>query len=825
MHFYAENHLAEILVLYGLAFIVLGAVVFVLPRQDSAAPFVRHLPLLAAFGLIHGVLEFTILWETMHQSGGNMLEWVTALILFASFLPLFEFGRRSIAADMNAPFGLPEGQATPWLYAILILAILAVAQMANNPLLGFVTATRFFLGFPAALLAGFALWGRTGLLFSFQSYSRIAAVGFFIYAISTIVMNTNDANLPLSFMTQAQFRDVFGMPVQTLRAVCASVVALGIVQFVRHMNDEARSREMAQVAKIVQVNAKLQHQIEENEVYERELSILATAFEMQDGLLITDAQGKIVRVNEGFLRITGYTAEEVMGRNPRMLSAGMQDAEFYKAMWQGVLENGTWAGEVWNRRKSGEIYPEHLAITAVKGGQFFVGAFSDISKQKLAEEEVRQLALYDPLTKLPNRRLLRDRLALAFKASARSKKHGALMFIDLDNFKNINDTKGHELGDLLLQQVADRLTNSVRESDTVARVGGDEFVLILVDLDEHAEAAAAQVERVTDKILKSLRQTYDLDGYEYHCSASIGASLFFDHEMGIDELFRRADTAMYRAKATGKNAFCFFDPEMQSTLEARLLLENDLRDAIDNGQLQLYLQPQMDASRSIYGAEALLRWRHPRRGMVGPAEFIPLAEESGLILQVGEWVLSQACAQLKRWESNTRTRHLKLAVNVSALQFRQPDFVAQVERLIRQSGIDAALLKLELTESALLDDIEVCIQKMAELRMMGVGFSLDDFGTGFSSLTYLKRLPITQLKIDQSFVRDIASDSNDAAIVQTIIAMAAKLDLDVIAEGVETEGQLSFLERSGCCLFQGYLLGRPMPITEFEQLPLARSGV
>lgn len=827
MRDFFEANMPEVFLLYGLAFIVLGVVIFVLPKQGAALRFVRHLPLLAAFGLIHGVLEFVILWKMQHQVTDARLELVIALLLFASFLPLLEFGRRSLLGGAVGTTALFEGQHAPWLYAMLILATLSVAHAANDALVGFVFATRFFLGFPAALLAGFALWGR-GQTGKSEKYTgshislRIAASGFFAYAILTIVLPNNDPNLPALFLTHAQFLNIFGIPVQALRALCAVVVAVAIIHIVRRMNYESRSRELEQVRQIEYANDLLSDEIEQRHKFEEELRVLAVAFETQEAVVITDAHANILRVNEAFQSITGYTAVEVIGHNPSMLSSGAQDARFYKDMWDEVRGRGKWSGEIWNRRKNGDIYPEWLTITAVKSKEgevrHYVGTFTDISVRKHAEEDIRQLALYDPLTKLPNRRLLRDRLVLAFNTSMRNNCFGAVIFIDLDNFKNLNDTKGHEMGDLLLVEVAGRLSGNVRDCDTVARAGGDEFILILTDLNERADAAAAQAERIAEKILDALRQPYRLADYEYHSSASIGISLFLDHEIGVDELFRRADTAMYRAKSAGKNALCFFDPAMQAALESRILMENELRHAIGNHQLYLHFQAQVDPERHIHGAEVLLRWLHPQRGMVSPADFIPLAEECGLILQIGPWVLAQACAQLKAWEADPRSNGLQLAVNVSALQFRQNDFVAQVERIIQESGANPARLKLELTESALVDDVETCIHKMAELKLLGISFSLDDFGTGYSSLSYLKRLPIKQLKIDQSFVRDIATDPNDEAIVRTIIAMAESMRLDVIAEGVETEGQFSFLARNGCTAFQGYLTGKPVPIEQFEAL-------
>ncbi len=555
---------------------------------------------------------------------------------------------------------------------------------------------------------------------------------------------------------------------------------------------------------------------------ENDLRIAATAFESQEGMLITDADRAILRVNRAFTHITGYSAEEVIGKNPRLLGSQHQTADFYAAMWDKLNNTGSWEGEIWNQRKNDEIYPEYLTITAVKDPcgavTNYVATFSDISVRKAAEDEIQHLAYYDSLTHLPNRRLLMDRLNQALASSTRNGRQGALLFIDLDNFKTLNDTLGHDIGDLLLQRVAERLVSCVREGDTVARLGGDEFVVMLEDLNEQAQDAAAQTEIVGEKILATLNQPYQLASHECRSTPSIGATLFNNHERAIEELMKQADIAMYQAKKAGRNALRFFDPQMQSTINARATLESELRKALENHQFQLHYQIQVDSSNRPLGAEALIRWMHPERGMVSPAQFIPLAEETGLILPIGLWVLETACAQLKTWEQDAFTRNLVLAVNVSANQFRQPDFVTQVQVTVQHHAINLNLLKLELTESLLLENIEETIAKMNALNEIGIQFSLDDFGTGYSSLQYLKRLSLTQLKIDQSFVRDIATDSSDKAIVRTIIAMAHSLNLDVIAEGVETEDQQLLLMDKGCTHFQGYLFSKPVPVGQFEKL-------
>jgi diguanylate cyclase (GGDEF)-like protein/PAS domain S-box-containing protein len=560
--------------------------------------------------------------------------------------------------------------------------------------------------------------------------------------------------------------------------------------------------------------------ITQRKLAENELYIAATAFESQEGMMVTDANKIILRVNHAFTVISGYSAEEAVGQTPRLVSSGQHHKGFYASMWESINKTGGWEGEVWNRRKSGEIYPQHLIITAVKdrGGVVtnYVASLTDATESKAAAEEIQHLAFYDSLTHLPNRRLLMDRLNHALATSTRLGWGGALLYLDLDHFKTINDTCGHAIGDLLLQQVAERLTACVRAGDTVARLGGDEFVVMLEDLSKLTIEAAEQAEIIANKILTTLSQPYQLDVTMYQSTASIGVVLFGDHEHSQDELLKHADIAMYQAKKVGRNAFCFFDPYMQEVINTRVSLEVDLRKALENQQFQLYYQIQVDHFGRPLGAEALIRWLHPEQGLVSPFNFIPSAEETGLILPIGQWVLDTACTQLKLWEQNARTRELSLSVNVSAKQFHQADFVAQVQATVQRHAINPTLLKLELTESMLVDNIENIITTMDTLQKTGIRFELDDFGTGYSSLQYLKRLPLYQLKIDQSFVRDIATDSSDKAIVSTIIAMAHALNLKAIAEGVETEDQRQFLLGKGCTHFQGYLFGRPVPIEQFE---------
>ncbi|MBK9019180.1 MAG: EAL domain-containing protein [Sulfuritalea sp.] len=553
---------------------------------------------------------------------------------------------------------------------------------------------------------------------------------------------------------------------------------------------------------------------------EQDMRIAAAAFESQECMMVTDASGVILRVNRAFTELTGFEPEDIVGLTPRVLKSGRHGPEFYRAMWESISSTGGWQGEIWGQRKNGEIYPKWLSISEVRNeaGEVthYIGSHYDITERKRAEERINELAFFDPLTSLPNRRLLLDRLKQAMAASARSAKHGALLFIDLDNFKTLNDTLGHDTGDMLLQQVAERLRNCVRETDTVARLGGDEFVVMLEDLSANAGEAATQAEVVGEKILASLNQNYQLGRKNHHNTPSIGITLFAGHRCTMDELLKWADLAMYQAKAAGRNTLRFFDPEMQAVVTARAAIEADLNEALLKNQFQLYYQAQVDEQGKLTGVEALIRWRHPVRGLVSPAEFIPVAEDSGLIVTLGRWVVKTACAQLAAWAERPGMENLTIAVNVSARQFHHNDFVAQVLAAIEHTGANPARLKLELTESMLANDVDEIIAKMTSLKAKGVAFSLDDFGTGYSSLSYLKRLPLDQLKIDQSFVRDILTDANDAAIARTVIALADSMGLAVIAEGVETEAQRELLAHQGCHAYQGYLFSRPLPIEAFE---------
>lgn len=562
-----------------------------------------------------------------------------------------------------------------------------------------------------------------------------------------------------------------------------------------------------------------------------DLRTLALAFESQAAIMITDAEQVILRVNPAFSRLTGYLPDEAIGQTPRLLKSGRQSDEFYRELWAALGAEGYWEGEVWNRRRSGEVYPEWLTIRALghAGGAVthYVATFSDISKLKRAEQEALHLAYYDALTGLPNRRLLLDRLDNAMAGARRHGQYGALLMFDLDRFQTINDTCGHAFGDRLLRATASRAADWAGDGRTLARLGGDKFVILLEELGEIQEAAGIRAEQAAESLRLELAAAYQLPeaSAEIACTASIGLILFHAQDKSSEALLKRLDIALTKAKEAGRNAIRFFDDGMQQAMDRRIALETGLRRALAENELVLFVQPQVDPARRLIGAECLLRWLPPGQEMILPGEFIPLAEETGLILPIGQWVLDTACAHLQRWAASPVMRGLDLAVNVSARQFRQPDFVAQVRAALERYAVDPQRLKLEVTESLLLDNVDDVVSKMEQLIAMGVRFSLDDFGTGYASLAYLKRYPFEQLKVDRSFIRDLGCDDDDAAIVGAILAMGNALRLNVVAEGVEEGTQLSFLVEHGCRYFQGYLFGRPMSFGEFERLvPAERSG-
>ena len=565
------------------------------------------------------------------------------------------------------------------------------------------------------------------------------------------------------------------------------------------------SRELAQA------NRDLEERVDALHRARDDLNLYATVFtNAAEGMTITDERSRIIAVNPAFSQITGYTLEDIAGSTPAVLGSGRQSASFYREMWATLEREGQWQGEIWNRRKDGEVYPEWLSITAVRNAagesSHYIGIFSDITDRKAAEARIHHLAHHDALTNLPNRTLLQDRLEQAILQSRRNRRHAAVLFIDLDRFKLINDTLGHDVGDGLLAQVAQRCLACVRDTDTVARQGGDEFVIVLPELEQAQDAAM-----VARKLVSELGKPYLLGVHELTVTASVGIAIYPDDGRNASMLLRNADAAMYGAKSDGRNAYQFYSSELNTASLGELLLENQLRGALNRGELLLYYQPKVSAaSGRIDGAEALLRWHHPELGMLAPGRFVPAAEEAGLIVPIGEWVLRTACRQLRAW-LDAGIEPVSVAVNLSAQQFAHQDLVGLVESVLAETGLPAGLLELELTETMLMRDVDRATEVLSRLRALGVRLSIDDFGTGYSSLAYLKRFEVDVLKIDRSFVHDIRSDGADGKIAAAVIALAHSLGQQVVAEGVETEYQRDYLARHRCDVFQGYLFGRPMP--------------
>jgi len=554
--------------------------------------------------------------------------------------------------------------------------------------------------------------------------------------------------------------------------------------------------------------------ITERKKNEEQLLLAEKVFANSDeAIIVTDASATILSVNKAFTKVTGFGADEAIGQNPRLLKSNRHDKDYYRDMWLRLNTAGQWQGEIWNRRKSGEIFPERLSISAVRNSNDvvtnYVAIFADITERKTAQDQIEFLAFHDPLTRLPNRLLGKDRVKQAIAFSDREHAKSAILFLDLDNFKFINDSLGHSVGDSLLIAVATRLQECVRDTDTLCRLAGDEFLVVLQDIRD-----SDAISLICEKILKRLSEAFLIDGKELTTSFSIGVALYPDDGRDTESLLKNADTAMYKAKEAGRNAYRFFDDQMNVDAVEHFRLREGLRHALERGEFELYYQPQVAFAEGVVGAEALIRWNHPELGMLLPGRFIPAAEDSGLIVPIGAWVLREACRQAVAWRV-TGLPEVVVAVNLSAVQFRRGDLEKTVAEALEESLLDPALLELELTESILIQDTESVLATVNRLKLLGVKFSIDDFGTGYSSLSYLKRFDVDKLKIDQSFIRDIASDPDDSAIVGAIIQMAKSLKLRTIAEGVETLGMLDYLRHLGCEEAQGYHFARPMPAADF----------
>jgi diguanylate cyclase (GGDEF)-like protein/PAS domain S-box-containing protein len=707
----------------------------------------------------------------------------------------------------------------PWFFLLLLVSLLrasVVIYFQRNPLADFAAMRMRLLQMRGLVLLCGLLWGAAGvLLFPAEDHQHQLFLIFMLAGLSLggVISFSADLFSAVVYPSAALLPLLLGLVLSqeslALEMCLAGALYLVfLILFVRHLNQSLSENIVRRIEAVA-------HEESVRLSEERYRLLLQHA---PVGIFHFNSELVISYCNKTMLDLLHSTFEVVENFDMNLLSDRSIIPSCQKALGGEI---GRYEGQYQATYSEVTLWivlicaPSRDINGKVVGG---IGIVQDMTERKTAANEINNLAYYDPLTQLPNRRLLLDRLKQALASSARSGRSAALLIIDLDNFKNINDTFGHEVGDLLLQQVGQRIEQSLREVDMVAHLSGDEFVVILEYLSEQLLEAAKQTESVGEKIRRALCLPYLLHGHEHHSTPSIGATLFNGGDLLADDLMKQADIAMYQAKKSGRNNLRFFDPRMQEEIDAHAELEGELHKAIENAEFQLYYQVQVDSQQRALGAEVLIRWLHPQRGLVSPAKFIPLAEETGLILHMGQWVLETACDQIKAWQKNEQTRHLALSVNISATQFRQPDFVANVQLALNRHVINPRLLKLELTESLLLDDIERTIETMNELKDIGIQFSLDDFGTGYSSLQYLKRLPLTQLKIDQSFVRDLVSDSSDKVIVSTIIAMAHSLGLDVIAEGVETEEQQKFLYDNNCLHYQGYLFGKPVPLAQFEVL-------
>ncbi|MEH6948920.1 EAL domain-containing protein [Bacillus sp. JJ634] len=551
---------------------------------------------------------------------------------------------------------------------------------------------------------------------------------------------------------------------------------------------------------------------------EQELLVARKIYEnIEEGVLYTDHRGKILSVNPAFEIVTGYLEEEVLGKNPNILQSGYHQADFYQALWKDVHEKGYWKGEIWNKRKNGEIFPEWLTISSVSNeyGRVtnYVAVFSDITDRKQKEKQIQKLSNYDALTGTKNRYILFQELLRLIETANKYNQLLAVLFLDLDRFKVINETLGHNYGDLLLKKVASRIKGMLKNKDLIARFGGDEFVIVLPNI-KHAREAV----QISEDIIQALEQPFLLDNQEVYATTSIGISLYPHDGDGVEVLIKNAEKAVHKAKANGGSSFELFYEELQPFNKSRrIILENGLRKAIENDELMLYYQPQASLKTGhLTGVEALLRWHHSELGYISPGEFIPIAEETGLIIPISEWVINQACEEVKRLHVSGYT-NLKVGINISGVHFSQSDFSKRVSEIIQNTNINPYNVDLELTESMIMPNAKDSIDKLVKLKRMGLKLSIDDFGTGYSSLSYLHRFPIDTLKIDQSFIRNLMSVKGDAAIIKAIITMAKTLQLDIIAEGVEDKKQLDFLEQENCDIIQGFYLSKPIPFPELVQ--------
>lgn len=614
-----------------------------------------------------------------------------------------------------------------------------------------------------------------------------------------------------------------------LAFISRTIVDKKVTQLIFELEIDGSAKIFESVAQVLEESIEgkravviLTRDISERVKDETDLRIAAVAFDSFQGMLVTDKDNRILRVNRAFTKVTGYSQEEVLGKQPAIFSSGRHDKAFYKKMWHDINHKGFWHGEIYDKRKSGQIYPQYLSISAVKDDKdrvsHYVASINDISMQKESAKKIHDLAYYDSLTGLPNRRLLITSIRQVQTESQQTHKLGAVIFIDLDQFKNINDFWGHAVGDKLLQHVAQQLSKTLTEQDTLARLGSDQFVLVLGAKSDDKAQLLTRLEQKSSMLLSMLDQPYTHGEQALRSSACLGVVELDGFNQPAEELLRQAEFAMYAAKDEGKNRCRFFDPSMQAAISERLLLEEDITRGLAAREFCVYFQAQFNSKEQLIGAEALVRWRHPERGLLAPGAFIEVAEAAGIMSKIDRVVLLRACEQMARWSTLDQFDDITISVNISPAQLYQHGFVDEVLKVLRDTGADPKRLKLELTESMLVTDMHQAIARMRQLKEHGIRFSIDDFGTGYSSLQYLQQLPLDQLKIDQSFVRRLPEDTSSLAIIRAVTAMAKSLELEVIAEGVETQAQRDLLLENGCLLYQGYLYAKPLPADQVELL-------
>ncbi|MGZ5030205.1 MAG: putative bifunctional diguanylate cyclase/phosphodiesterase [Methylobacter sp.] len=785
MDFFNPAITGQIYLLYGLAFFMLGVVAFMLPKYSETWHFAPHLSLLAAFSILYGTVQFIEMQKLSNPA--EQLTRLSSLLLLASYLPLLEFARRtwnSTSRSVRVPAPLAYGSSS--------LGVGLLTPLAINPIAGLAMGSHFFVGALAALLTGVALFatprtqGKTTILH--EVWLCIIVLAFLCYSLSTLFLLQNGLHLLTWLPMHADlFNGLFGFPTQLLSATCAVAAVMGLVSLMLLSSKNS--------------------------------PIDATAFGWsQHAKVITDANNVILRVNNAFTAATGYTSEDAVGHKTCLLKSGRHDDNFYDAMWESINQTETWQGEIWDRRKNGEIFPSWLTINTVKNAAgtvlYYVGTHIDITDRKATEEAVERLAFFDPLTQLPNRLLLQERLKHGIEKARREGKQLALMMLDLDRFKAVNDSLGHLAGDELLQQVGERITNQLRRSDMVARLGGDEFIVLLEDITNPSDAV-----RIAEAIITNLSKPFKLtQSDDVWIGASIGISLYPEHGDSLEVLMDHSDKALYQAKDQGRGCFAYFSEDLTAAARERLELETRLRHAIKQQELRVFYQPKVDiASGLIVGAEALVRWEDPVKGLISPVCFIPIAEETSLIVEIGEWVLRETCYQGQFWLASGLPP-ITLAVNVSPHQFRRSDISALVATVLAETGFPAVQLEVELTESGLMENQDNAADILNSLRNQGIQLAIDDFGTGYSSLAYLKRFPVNVLKIDKSFIDEIPHNKDDMEIAATIIAMGHTLGFKVLAEGVETPEQLAFLLEKGCDSYQGYIKSKPVSAREFAEL-------